>query len=126
MISGRDFYIDFDIPKGFMVPVDDVSVRAEAHIMLGTSDVTDEALALDAVNSVTWQRDSQSAAADELWTPTTESGSDGLVLLIDHKSKDPSRRKDCGPRWEEQLQTKFICTISLSTGAAAQGELGLG
>ena len=107
--------------------------QAEARILIGTADATDDLLAkvqagmLDVVWS--WNRignaDGTQTAADELWSPTTEAGNPN-VLLIDHKLADASRRQDCGPLWESLLRVVFRCTARLSTGQTAEGELGLG
>ena len=133
MVSGQGLRIDFDFDRGTLVWVDDVTLRAEALVLLGTEDVTEDMLARVQAGTLdvswTWQRignaDGTQTAADLLWRPTTERGHPN-VLLIDHRLSDPLRRQDCGPLWESRLRVLFRCTARLSTGAAPTGELGLG
>lgn len=133
MISGQGQRIDFIFDRGTLVFVDDVHLAAEARILIGTADATDDLLARVQAGTLsitwTWQRmsreDGTQTAADELWQPTTEQGSPN-VLVIDHKLSDPTRRQDCGPLWEQQLRVWYRCTARLSTGQEAEGELGLG
>lgn len=133
MISGQQLRLDFIFDRGTLVFVDDVHLAAEARILIGTADVTDELLqrVADGILDITWtwQRmayeDGTQTAADELWQPTTGEGHPN-ILVIDHKLADASRRQDCGPLWEQQLRVWYRCTARLSTGQAAEGELGLG
>ena len=133
MISGQQLRLDFIFDRGTLVFVDDVQLLAEARILIGTDDVTDEMLAKAAEAQIdigwTWQRmsyeDGTQTAADELWQPTTVAGQPN-ILAIDHKLADPDRRQDCGPLWEQQLRVWYRCTARLSTGGMAEGELGLG
>ena len=133
MISGQQLRLDFIFDRGTLVFVDDVHLAAEARILIGTADVTDDLLQRMADGTLditwTWQRmayeDGTQTAADELWQPTTGEGHPN-VLVIDHKLADPARRQDCGPLWEQQLRVWYRCTARLSTGQAAEGELGLG
>lgn len=133
LVSGQGWRVDFAFDRGTLVWVDDVTLRAEARLLLGTADVTDDVLARVAAYTMdvswTWQRlggaDGTQTAADELWQPTTEQGHPN-VLLIDHCLSGAGRRQDCGPLWEQLLRVVFRCTARLSTGAAPTGELGLG
>lgn len=133
MISGQQLRLEFIFDRGTLVFVDDVQLLAEARILIGTDDVTDEMLAKAAEAQIdigwTWQRmsyeDGTQTAADELWQPTTVAGQPN-ILAIDHKLADPDRRQDCGPLWEQQLRVWYRCTARLSTGGMAEGELGLG
>lgn len=133
MISGQQLRLDFIFDRGTLVIVDDVHLAAEARILIGTADVTDDLLQRVADGTLditwTWQRmayeDGTQTAADELWQPTTGEGHPN-ILVIDHKLADPSRRQDCGPLWEKQLRVWYRCTARLSTGQAAEAELGLG
>ena len=132
MISGQQLRLDFIFDRVTLVFVDDVQLLAEARILIGTDDVTDEMLAKAAEAQIdigwTWQRmsyeDGTQTAADELWQPTTVAGQPN-ILAIDHKLADPDRRQDCGPLWEQQLRVWYRCTARLSTGDMAEGELGL-
>lgn len=133
MVSGQPWRVDFAFDRGTLVWVDDVTLRAEALLLLGTEDVTADVLARVQAGTLdvtwTWQRigngDGTQTAADGLWRPTTEDGHPN-VLLIDHRLGDAQRRQDCGPLWEQLLRVVFRCTARLSTGAAPTGELGLG
>lgn len=133
MISGQPLRIDFDFDRGTLVWVDDVHLQAEARVVVGNEDITEDILQLAAegVVDVTWTWDRMSGknstqtAADELWQPVTQVGSPN-ILIIDHKLGDASRRTDCGPLWESQLRVRYRCTASLSTGETASGEMGLG
>mgnify|MGYP006916025847 CR=1 FL=1 len=133
MVSGLKMRLDFTFDRGTLVWIDDVHLLAEARILVGTDDVTEDYLENVAAGTLdivwTWQRmsyeDGTQTAADELWQPTTESGSPN-ILVIDHKLADASRRQDCGPLWEQQLRVWYRCTAHLSTGQTAEGELGLG
>ena len=133
MISGQQLRLDFIFDRGTLVWVDDVHLLAEARILIGTDDVTDDVLQRVAAAQMdigwTWQRmsheDGTQTAADELWQPTTVAGQPN-ILAIDHKLVDPDRRQDCGPLWEQQLRVWYRCTARLSTGGMAEGELGLG
>ena len=133
MVSGLANRIDFIFDRGTIVWVDDVTLRAEARILIGTSDVTDDVLEKVAAGrmevSWTWERFSGENAArtasDELWQPTTESGHPN-VLLIDHRLNDPGRRQDCGPLWESLMRVVYRCTASISGVEPFSGELGLG
>ena len=133
MVSGQPLRIDFTFDRGTLVWVDDVLLRAEARILIGTADATDDLLAKVQANTLditwTWERmgyeDGTKTAADVLWHPVTETGHPN-ILIIDHKLSTDGRRTDCGPLWEQQLRVWFRCTARLSTGQTASGELGLG
>lgn len=133
MISGQKMRLDFSFDRGTLVWVDDVQLAAEARILIGTDDVTDDVLQRVAAAQMdvswTWRRmsheDGTQIAADELWQPTTQAGRPN-ILVIDHKLADPTRRQDCGPLWEQQLRVWYRCTARLSTGGTADGEIGLG
>ena len=133
MISGQALRMDFIFDRGTLVFVDDVHLAAEARILIGSADVTDDLLQRVADGTLditwTWQRmayeDGTQTAADELWQPTTEQGHPN-ILVIDHKLADATRRQDCGPMWEQQLRVWYRCTARLSTGETVEAELGLG
>ena len=133
LISGQPLRIDFAFDRGTIVWVDDVTLRAEARILIGTSDVTDEVVEMagEGVLGATWtwerfsHEDGTQTAEDELWTPVTAAGSPN-TLVIDHCRGVSGRRTDCGSLWEEQLRVWFRCTLRLSTGVSAYAELGLG
>lgn len=133
MISGQPLRIDFYFDRGTLVWVDDVHLMAEARVMIGTEDITEELLQMVAEGKVdvtwTWQRmsneDGTQTAADELWQPVTQVACPNC-LVIDHKRGDAARRADCGPLWESQLRVWYRCTARLSTGDTASGELGIG
>lgn len=132
-ISGQGFRIEFYFDHATLVWIDDVTLRAEARILIGTDDATDGLLSKVENGELditwTWERignaDGTQTAADELWHPTTETGHPN-VLLIDHCLRDPQRRQDCGPLWESRFRVLFRCTARLSSGQHAGGELGLG
>ena len=77
----------------------------------------------------TWERfsneDGTKIADDMLWQPVTERDHPN-VLLIEHCRNINGRRTDCGPLWEQQMRVWFKCSVNLSTGHEAEGELGLG
>ncbi len=132
LISGQGIRVDFAFDRGTVVWCDDVRLRAEAHIMLGNADITDDLLDRQENGGLdltwTWERmgnaDDTQTAADRLWQPTTEAGHPN-VLLIDHRLNDPSRRQDCGPLWESLLRVCFRCTARLSSGIQFEGEFGI-
>lgn len=133
MISGQALRVDFYFSRGTMVWLDDVHLLSEARILIGAADVTDDLLAkveageLDV--SWTWERmayeDGTQTAADVLWQPVTQEGHPN-ILVIDHRLNDPTRRTDCGPLWESEMRVWFRCTVRLSTGEMAEGEMGMG
>lgn len=133
MVSGLQARIDFAFDRGTLVWVDDVTLRAEASILIGTSDVTDDVLQRATAGTLnmswSWERFSGEGAvktaADELWQPTIESGHPN-VLLIDHRLNTPGRRQDCGPLWESLMRVVYRCTVNISGAEPVSGELGLG
>lgn len=132
LISGTGIRVEFAFDRGTVVWCDDVRLRAEARIMLGNADITDDLLERQQNGGLSltwgWERmgnaDDTQTAADQLWHPTTETGHPN-VLLIDHRLNDPSRRQDCGPLWESLLRVCFRCTARLSTGVLSEGEFGI-
>lgn len=132
LISGLGIRVDFAFDRGTVVWCDDVKLRAEARVMIGNADITDDLTDRQQNGGPdltwTWERmgnaDDTQTAADRLWQPTTEAGHPN-VLLIDHRLDDPSRRQDCGPLWESLLRVCFRCTVRLSTGVLADGEFGI-
>lgn len=133
MVSGLPARMDFIFDRATLVWVDDVTLRAEARILIGTSDVTDDVLQRAAEGSMSlswaWERLSGEGAvktaSDELWQPTTESGHPN-VLLIDHRLNTPGRRQDCGPLWESLMRVVYRCTARMAGTEPVIGELGLG
>ena len=133
MVSGLQARMDFIFDRATLVWVDDVTLMAEARILIGTSDVTDDVLQKAAQGSLnmswTWERFSGEGAvktaADELWHPTIESGRPN-VLLIDHRLNTPGRRQDCGPLWESLMRVVYRCTVGISGAEPVSGEIGLG
>jgi len=133
MVSGLQARMDFIFDRGTLVWVDDVTLMAEARILIGTSDVTDDVLQKAAQGSLNmswaWERLSGEGAvktaADELWQPTIESGHPN-VLLIDHRLNTPGRRQDCGPLWESLMRVVYRCTVGISGAEPVSGEIGLG
>ena len=133
MVSGQQARLDFVFDRGTLVWVDDVTLRAEARILIGTSDVTDDVLQRATAGTLNmswaWERFSGEGAvktaADELWQPTIESGHPN-VLLIDHRLNTPGRRQDCGPLWESLMRVVYRCTVNISGAEPVSGELGLG
>ena len=133
MVSGQQARLDFVFDRGTLVWVDDVTLRAEARILIGTSDVTDDVLQRATAGTLdmswSWERFSGEGAvktaADELWQPTIESGHPN-VLLIDHRLNTPGRRQDCGPLWESLMRVVYRCTVNISGAEPVSGELGLG
>ena len=132
LVSGLGMRVDFAFDRGTVVWCDDVKLRAEARIMLGNADITDDLIDRQQNGGLnltwTWERmsnaDDTQTAADQLWQPVTEAGHPN-VLLIDHRLNDPSRRQDCGPLWESLLRVCFRCTVRLSTGILSEGEFGI-
>ena len=132
LISGLGIRVDFAFDRGTVVWCDDVKLRAEARIMIGNADITDDLTYRQQNGGLDltwiWERmgnaDDTQTAADQLWQPTAEAGHPN-VLLIDHRLDDPSRRQDCGPLWESLLRVCFRCTVRLSTGVMADGEFGI-
>lgn len=132
LVSGLGMRVDFAFDRGTVVWCDDVKLRAEARIMLGNADITDDLIDRQQNGGLnltwTWERmsnaDDTQTAADLLWQPVTEAGHPN-VLLIDHRLNDPSRRQDCGPLWESLLRVCFRCTVRLSTGILSEGEFGI-
>ena len=129
MISGKGWWIDFGLPKGIVVPLNDVDVRVPAVLMLGDEDVTDDAIAMGVVKGVTWNRDSGSSASDVMWEPNTDDISSGeksaaLVLMVRHNRR--AGIVDCGPHWETRMRCDFICTVELGIGQEVEGVLGMG
>lgn len=133
MVSGQGWRMDFDFDRGTLVWVDDVTLRAEARVLIGTSDVTDDMLQRATAGTLdlswSWERLSGEGAvktaADELWQPTMENGHPN-VLLIDHRTGAPGRRQDCGPLWESLMRVVFRCTADMQGTGPVTGELGLG
>ena len=133
LVSGTGWRVEFAFDRGLVVWCDDVQLRAEARLMIGTSDVTNDVLQKAAAGTLgvqwTWDRlsgeDATQTAADEMWQPTIEGGHHN-VLLIDHRLNDPSRRQDCGPLWERLLRVVFRCTVAINGVEPFDGELGLG
>lgn len=132
LISGLGIRVDFAFDRGTVVWCDDVKLRAEARVMIGNADITDDLTYRQQNGGLDltwiWERmgnaDDTQTAADRLWQPTAEAGRPN-VLLIDHRLDDPSRRQDCGPLWESLLRVCFRCTVRLSTGVMADGEFGI-
>lgn len=132
LISGLGLRVDFAFDRGTVVWCDDVSLRAEARIILGNADITDDLIDRQQNGELdltwTWERmgniDGTQTAADRLWQPTTETGHPS-VLLVDHRLNDPLRRTDCGPLWESNLRVYFRCTVRLSSGILSEGEFGI-
>ncbi len=125
MVSGKGWWIDFQLSRAPVVNLEDVSLKATPVIMLGDDDVSAQAVEQSALLAVTWTRhgnaDGSQTAADELWQPTIDS--DGMTLLIDHRRSDASRRTDCGPLWETLLRVAFVCKVTLADGSTQETEL---
>lgn len=125
MVSGKGWWVDFQLSQAPVVNLEDVSLKATPVIMLGDDDVSAQAVEQSAILAVTWTRhgnaDGSQTAADELWQPTIDS--DGMTLLIDHRRSDASRRTDCGPLWETLLRVAFVCKVTLADGSTQETEL---
>lgn len=116
-------HIEFGLSRT-VVYVDDVSVKAEARLYYGDSDVT-ERLLLNGTTAMSWGRDSGVSAEDLAWEPVT--GPSRNVLLIEHGPGHP--RQDCGSRWEQQLACAFtfsaILTLDYNDTVPVSGTINL-
>ena len=129
LVRGEGWRIDFELPKGILVPLANVDVIVPAMIIMGDADLTEKVVGSGMVLSVAWTRDSGSQASDLMWRPTTEDVTvDGhsapLKLHIRHNRN--TEYADCGPEWETRMRCTFICTVNIGTGVSLTGEFGLG